>query len=371
MIEENAGIINKIEAGKMAARYNILILVVFPVLAVLRAFGLLSFGWPIYLAMLGIAFAAAVASIAAVGGRSGIMLTCSTVIIGTLLVLLHRDGILVLIFPILIAMLYDNVKLISLSFMFSVTAYVLAEGTTYYLMEGLPAPGIISTGVIMLVQLLVLLRMGQTLMKRMKNKLESERVFMESISELLTYTKGLAEDMEVEEENGPQDIIDKVGKETGKILKYNMAIQESEKKEGQQESITHDLGELSSLSDKLHETLTELEEDLGKLTGALGGISVIIEDAKSMSAGAAVEEVAMKEKAPEISAMAAEIGKMAFAAKEAAERLREALTDIGKDGEKAVATVDKTYEAVYVNLELINRNVETLLKWFVLKRGGI
>ena len=364
-----------LEAGKIAARYNMLILLVFPALAILKLAGLMSFGWTIFAVGTGIAFLAVIGSVSAVGSKPIFMIVLSTIISACTILLVHRDGLLILIFPILIAMLYSDVGAIRLSFVFSVSAYVLVEGTSYYFLKEFPSPGVVASGVIMMIQLFLLLGLGQTLIDRMRKKLESERVFMESISELLANAKDLADDIEVDEktkEGSPaKNIIDKVKNETAKILKYNKAIAEINKGAEEEDTVMEDITLLLALSEKLHKTLEDLGEDLGNLTGAIGSIGEIIEDAKEMAATAAVEEVAMREKAPEVSKMAEGVGLLAHGAKDAAERLVEALREIGKDGEKAVATVDKAYESVYTNLELINRNVEMLLRWFVMKRGSM
>lgn len=380
MNENTQEMLGTMDAGKMAARYNILILIVFPLLAVLKLIGLMSFGWTIFAVAAAISVFAVVGSVAAVGANPLIMVFLSTLISASTILLVQRDGLLILIFPILIAMMYDDVNSIRLSFVFSIGAYVIVEGISFYFLQNFPTTGPIATGVILLIQLFVLLRLGLALVGKMKKKLETEKVFMESISELITNAKGLAEDIELEEVFGSENdtetpqtenIIDKVKRETAKILKYNKAIAEINQGQQEKDTVMEDITMLLALSDKLHVTLKELGEDLGELTGAVESIGEIIEEAKQMAAMAAVEEVAMKEKAPEVSAMAAGIGQLAHSAKTAAERLVDALQEIGKDGEKAVATVDRTYESVYTNLELINRNVETLLRWFVLKRGSL
>lgn len=367
MYDEKILAMGDLAAGKMAARYHILILIVFPVLALLKAFAIVEFSWILFLICTGVALLAAGASVAAVGAKPASMLALSTIIVGSILVLLHRDGLLVLIFPTLIAMLYDKVKLIRLSFLFSLGAYILAEGIGFYFLPNVAPPGPVGTGIIMFVQLFILLNAGQTLTNRMTNKLETERVFMESISELLNSTTNLAEDMEMDVEKEGLSMIEKVKIETGKILQFNRGI--SNLTEENTTEVRADISLLGTLSDRLYETLKELDEEILSLNGATEGIGTIIEDMKVMAAQAAVEEVAMKEKSPEISEKVAEIGQMAFDARVAAERLREAMLDIGKDGKNAVDAVDRTYESVYSSLELINRNVETLLKWVVLKRG--
>jgi len=151
------------------------------------------------------------------------------------------------------------------------------------------------------------------------------------------------------------------------VLKYNQVIGEISGDKEKKKTIVEDMSLLLNLSEKAINSFRELNSDIDKLSSSIEGIGDIIEDTKEMSAAASIQEIALKKKNPKLSNMARDIGNMAYGAKSAAERLILDFKEIQSDGMNAVKTLELTYETVYRNLELINRNVDILLRWVALK----
>lgn len=365
-------------AGKISAKYNLLILLIYPVVALLRALNLMDFDWFVFLGAGVIALLSALFSVAAIGNSAKIMCIFSAITSTALLLILHRDGMLILFLPILVAMLFDDVIAIRLSFLYSIFAFSISEGLNYFIFKAANYQGVLVTGLILFIELALLLSLGANLVDRVKRRFDQEKALIDNINELINNAKSLANEMGINKEENDiesaddenetkNNIIEKVRKETGKIFSYNRVIGEISGNEERKKTIIEDISLLLSLSEKVTCTIDELNADIDKLSSSIEGIGDIIEDTKEMTATASVQEIAMKEKNPEFSKMASNISNMAFGAKTAAERLVLDFREIQKDGMKAVDTVLLTYESVYRNLELINRNIDVLLRWVALK----
>jgi methyl-accepting chemotaxis protein len=61
------------------------------------------------------------------------------------------------------------------------------------------------------------------------------------------------------------------------------------------------------------------------------------------------------------------VEKLADESVESASHIQELLNSVVNDAENTVRSVAKTYEEVFKSLELINRTVETLIKWLMYK----
>ncbi len=405
-----------LSAGRITAKYNMLSLMIFPIVAIMKFFDLVSFDWWVFAAATIVAVISVIASIIAIGSSAKILCTFSAIISTTLLLLLHRDGLLILFLPILVAMLFDDLVAIRLSFVYAMFAFLLVEGLNYYYLKDNSYNGIIVAGIAIFFQLIILLNFGANLIDRVKRKFNQEKALIDNINDLVKNAKSLADDIginsitddetsEIEEANmyveeanmdreesilknkklnsGTEEnlknkkvnsknekhnnVIEKVRIETGKVLKYNQVIGEISGDKEKKKTIVEDMSLLLNLSEKAINSFRELNSDIDKLSSSIEGIGDIIEDTKEMSAAASIQEIALKKKNPKLSNMARDIGNMAYGAKSAAERLILDFKEIQSDGMNAVKTLELTYETVYRNLELINRNVDILLRWVALK----
>jgi methyl-accepting chemotaxis protein len=96
-------------------------------------------------------------------------------------------------------------------------------------------------------------------------------------------------------------------------------------------------------------------------------ISIMIDESKLLSMNAAIEAENASSGGRGSAIVAMKVGKLADESVESATHIQDLLNSVVNDAENTVKSVAETYDEVYKSLELLNRTVETLIKWLMYK----
>ncbi|MHB1393517.1 MAG: methyl-accepting chemotaxis protein [Clostridia bacterium] len=115
------------------------------------------------------------------------------------------------------------------------------------------------------------------------------------------------------------------------------------------------------------ELITKLAKYTDKIKGDLSLISVMVDESKLLSINAAAEAEHASSGGRGSAIVAMKVEKLADQSVESASHIQELLNSVVNDAENTIKSVAETYEEVFKSLELINRTVETLIKWLMYK----
>lgn len=115
------------------------------------------------------------------------------------------------------------------------------------------------------------------------------------------------------------------------------------------------------------EIILRLDKYTEKIKENLSLISVMIDESKLLSINSAAEAENASSGGRGSAIIAMKVGKLADESVESATHIQEVLNSVVNDAENTVKSVAEIYDEVYKSLELLNRTVETLIKWLMYK----
>ena len=161
--------------------------------------------------------------------------------------------------------------------------------------------------------------------------------------------------------------MDAVTAEGIELMHYNKAIVETAPEaEATEIAVNNDAEELQESANKTKRNLEELKKNMEALQKAVKMISVMIDESNVLSIKASIE--AEKEPGKSKIAKAAEVKEKADEASDSSYKIKQILNGILKDAEHTVKSVEKTYDTTFQSLSTINRTVETLVKWMMVRK---
>jgi methyl-accepting chemotaxis protein len=124
---------------------------------------------------------------------------------------------------------------------------------------------------------------------------------------------------------------------------------------------------IEEYSKKSKRSIASLEKYTGKIKEDLSLLSIIIDESKLLSVNAAAEAESASTNGTGSAILAMKVESLADQSAESASHIQGILNGIVNDAETTVKSVTETYEEVLKSLELINRTVDTLIKWLMYK----
>ena len=115
------------------------------------------------------------------------------------------------------------------------------------------------------------------------------------------------------------------------------------------------------------EIILKLDKYTEKIKENLSLISVMIDESKLLSMNASTEAENASSGGRGSAIIAMKVEKLADESVESASHIQELLNNVVNDAENTVKSVAEAYEEMFKSLELINRTVETLIKWLMYK----
>lgn len=148
------------------------------------------------------------------------------------------------------------------------------------------------------------------------------------------------------------------------LMKYSQAML---KGKGKELKAGDEIVQLEEYGRNTKALVSKLSTATDKIREDLKLIEVMIDETKLLSVNAAAEAENASDDGKGSVIVAMKVEKLAEESTESATHIQELLNSIVKDAECTVESISEAYEELFKSLELINRSVETLLKWFMYK----
>lgn len=388
---------NMIYVNDMLVRVFKLLLAGIAVIIILKASGIIVLPWLYLIIPAGIGTVVCLLPIASRDFRMDgnmvkyINVSCAAVLCISGYCFLNMDVIILLVIPIGFACLYFDIKLIKYSSVLSIAGLILrevlssltnwgfaeaAKGSNirvalYPLQFGIAAALLIAVSK----RGLSILSNAHSYYKNINNifsNINASSQSLESAEDMLQ--KGIsALNVNEEEEvlsqntmvNGIISNINKSVENAREIMKYTKTLQKSNGKGLNSDKEV--AARIEEYSRNTKELVLKLSGYTNKITEDLSLISLMIDESRllSINSAAEAESASIGDRGSAIIAMKVE--KLAEKSAESATNIQKLLESIVNDAENTVKTVAEIYEEVFKSLELINRTVETLVKWLMYK----
>jgi methyl-accepting chemotaxis protein len=290
---------------------------------------------------------------------------------------------IILLIPVGFACLYFSMKLFIQAFILAVLGYIAGEALG----------GIIawSSAAAYLLQLGIAAALLLAVSKRAVKIITDTHSFYENINDIFsnanTSTQSLEAAEEIllqgvsslgaaeekpEEEPSPSNAavrtiisnINKTMENAKEIMKYTQTML---KGKGKELAAGDEAIKLEEYSKSSRELIAKLAKHTDKVKENLSLISVMVDETKLLSINAAAEAENAGSGGKGSAIVAMKVEKLADESAVAATHIQELLSSVVNDAENTVEAVAKAYEEVFKSLELINRTVETLIKWLMYK----
>lgn len=405
MFQNDALVGNTIKVNDALVRIFKLLLVAGAVFVILKATGLMTLPWPYV-----IVAAAAVAILClipiacrhfrmdtAVVKQAG--LYCISILCICNYCILGGDFLVLPVIPVAFSCMYFDMKLIRNSVILSALGIAL-EAAAGGLMDRSFLAFMESSRISLAVnalQFVVIAAMLTVIAGNVLRMLTSTHSFYENINSLFTNIQGSSQSLDTaeeiilqgvsslsagEEKNGEaaaaaeevsgsnakvREIISNINRsmENAKdLIRYTQTMLRGKSKDikAGDEAVR-----LEEYSRNTKELVSKLSGYTNKIKEDLGLISIMIDESKLLSVNAAAEAENASSKGRGSAIIAMKVEKLADESAESAVHIQELLNDVVKDAEGTVNSVAQAYEEIFKSLELINRSVETLIKWLMYK----
>lgn len=387
---------NTLHVNDMLVRIFKIVLVVIAAIVLLKAFGIIALPWLHMIIMTGTGTAACVIPILCRSFRmEGTMIKyvniyCAAVLCTIIYNCLNMDMIILLVIPIVLAGLYFDAKLIGHASVLSILGLILGQA----LSQGKNWNFATAAHIIQLSIAAVLLT---AISKRAQNMLSNTHSFYENINDIFSgaYASSqnlkAAEDILVQgvnslsanrEKNGGASVeeeeasssnakvrsiisnINKSMENAKEIMKYTQTMLKGKSKELK---MADEVTSIEEYARNSGEVISRLAKFSDKISEDLSLISIMIDESKLLSINAAAEAENASSGGKGSAIIAMKVEKLADESAESATHIQELLNSIVNDAENTMKSVAETYEEVFKSLELINRTVETLIKWLMYK----
>jgi len=147
------------------------------------------------------------------------------------------------------------------------------------------------------------------------------------------------------------------------IMKYTQTMLKGKVKDLK----TEEAARIEEYSRSSREIILKLDKYTEKIKEDLNLISVMIDESRLLSVNAAAEAENASSGGRGSAIIAMKVEKLADESVESATHIQELLNNVVNDAENTVKSVAEAYEEMFKSLELINRTVETLIKWLMYK----
>lgn len=312
---------------------------------------------------------------------------------------LGTDFIVLTAVPIGFACMYFDMKLIRLSAALSMLVLVL-EAAAGRFIDGRPVAFLESSRIIIAVnaaQILIIAALLAVISRNALKMLSSTHSFYENINSLLSGIQGSSQSLDAAEGiilQGVSSLASDIGKndepaataeEAGSsnakakdiISNINRSMENAKelirytqtmlKGKGKDMKAENEAAKLEEYSRNTRELVSKLSGYTDRIKEDLGLIAVMIDESRLLSANAAAEAENAGSEGGGSVIVAMKVEKLADEAAESAVHIQELLNNVVNDAENTVKSVSQAYEEIFKSLELINRSVETLIKWLMYK----
>jgi len=148
------------------------------------------------------------------------------------------------------------------------------------------------------------------------------------------------------------------------IIKYTQTMLKSK---GKDLKAGDEVARIEEYTKNSRELISKLADYTEKIKEDVSLISVMIDESKLLSANAAAEAENASSGGKGSAILAMKVEKLADESAKSATHIHGLLKNIVNDAENTVNSVAEAYEEIFKSLELINRTVETLIKWLMYK----
>lgn len=390
---------NTLHVNDTMARIYKLLLVAVAAAVIARAAGLITLPWPQFIAVSCGIGAASLLPIACRHFRMEgnklkyINIYCASGIFTFGYIYLQKGMIVLLAVPLGLACLYFDLRLIGHASALAALGLLLGEalsGGAGWSLAVPEQPDIVKI-TMNIMQLGIVILLMTAIAKRALKMVSDTHSFYENINDIFSNANASAQNLEAAEgillqgvnylgaaeekpEEEPQasgaavrNIISNINKtmENAKeIMKYTQTMLRGK---GKELTAADEMAKLEEYARSSKELIAKLAKNTDKVKENLSLISVMVDETKmiSVNAAAAAENASSGGKGSVIIAMKVE--KLADESVGAATHIQELLNSVVNDAENTVEAVAKAYEEVFKSLELINRTVDTLIKWLMYK----
>ena len=148
------------------------------------------------------------------------------------------------------------------------------------------------------------------------------------------------------------------------IMKYTQTMLKGKSKDL---NLREEAAQIEEYSRNSKDLIIKLDQYTDKMKENLCLISIMIDESKLLSVNSAAEAENASSGGRGSAIIAMKVKMLADESAESATHIQEVLNSVVYDAENTVKSVAETYDEVYKSLELLNRTVETLVKWLMYK----
>lgn len=378
---------NTLYVNDMLVRLFKFILAAIAVIVILRVSGILTMQWAYLLIAAGIGTVICALPIACRHFRMDgnvikyVNVSCASVFCISGYCLLSTEAIVLLIIPIGFACLYFDIRIIKCSAALSIAGLIIGR-----LLNGMVSPELYDAA--HLLQFGIAAALLIAISKRGLNMLSNAYSYYENINNIFSNIHASLQSLEAAEDilqkginslnaskeedalssntmvKGIISNINKSVENAREIMKYTHIMPKARGKDLKTED---GITAIEKYAGDAKELVVSLADCTGKISEDLDLISIIIDEGKLISASALNEADAASSGGRGSAIIAMEVKRLADESVEASTHIHELLSGIASDADNAMNTIAAVYEEMIKSLELINRTVETLIKWLMYK----
>lgn len=387
---------NTMYVNDMLVRMFKLILVAIAVVVILKAFGIIAISW---LHTIVISGTGAVACAVPILCRSFSMdvdiikrvnIYCAVVFCIFGYSYLNMGIIMLLVIPIGFACMYFDMKLISRTIGLSVLGIMIGE--TLRVGSNWSFDAAVQNSYIRIIlyffQFGIASALFTAVLKRAQNILSSTHSYYENINNIFSNVQVSSQSLEAAEEallrsvsilnaGNEEDVSSSNGVVRGIVSNINKSVENAReimkytqtmlKGKSEDLNLKEEAAQIEEYSRNSKELILKLDQYTEKMKENLSLISIMIDESKLLSMNAATEAENASSGGRGSAIIAMKVGKLADESAESATHIQDLLNSVVNDAENTVKSVAETYDEVYKSLELLNRTVETLIKWLMYK----
>lgn len=396
---------NTLYVNDMLVRIFKIVLVAIAAIVILKASGIIAIPWLHVIIMAGVGAAACGLSILCRHFRMEgsvlkyVNIYCTAALCIFEYLYLNMGVIILLVIPIGFACLYFDAKLIIHSVVLSVFALILGEALSGGANWGfaIAAQGSYIRIAVYILQFGIAAALLIAISKRALNLLSNTYSFYENINDIFSNVHASSRNLEAaegallqgisslndnneeyeellptEEDASSSSVkvraiisnINKSMENAKEIMKYTQTML---KGKGKDLKAGDEIIRIEEYTRNSTELISKLAKYTDKINEDLSLISVMVDESKLLSINAAAEAENASSGGKGSAILAMKVEKLADESVESASHIQEILNSVVNDAENTVKSVAETYEEVSKSLELINRTVETLIKWLMYK----
>lgn len=390
---------NELDVNDLIIKFFKFVLAVLPLAAVLNFSGTITVPWLHFAVMAGIVGLACVVPIVYRHLRIGsaalkyINIYSSAVLLTLCYSCLGFNAIMLLLIPAGLAALYFDGRLLKHAAVLAAAGIIMGDFIRNLANWNLnlDAYGIYFRIALYVIQIVLIAVILNSVQKRANRMLFSTQSFYENMNDLFSNAYAASENLQSSEEKllqgagsltagadrpeeadtGVRSLLSSINKtvENAKeIVKYTQAMLKTtgdDKNSGVPKG--SDSGKIEEYSKKSKESIASLSKYTKRIKEDLSLLSVIIDESKLLSVNAAAEAENDGSGGKGSAILAMKVENLADQSAESATHIQEILDNIVSDAEITVKSIAETYEEVLKSLEMINRTVDTLIKWLMYK----